>query len=663
MQHATLGKTGYKVSRLGFGAMRLPMKGDKVDRDLAIPMIHRAFEAGVNYIDSAVGYCNHDSQRVVGEALEGWRDRVVVSTKNPHYNKADDRPWWKNLEDSLRRLGVETIDIYNFHGLNWRTFEEHVAGPGGQLAWMQKAKAQGLIRHICFSFHDSAENLVKLAKTGEFDSVTLQYNLLDRSNEPALPEVRKQGMGIVVMGPVGGGRLGSPSEAIRKMLPGATSVPEVALRFVLANPNVTVALSGMSEMAHVEENLRVAAKTTPLSAAEKRRVTATLQRYKKLADLYCTGCNYCMPCPAGVEIPRNFAALNTARVYGLPDHAKQQYRWIGGKASMCLACGKCMSKCPQHIDIISQLRETVRTLDKAYGKLVVRVKPTEVASLERHDGHFDAKIICRLECHNLSDQAVKPELTFSPAPHLAAIATRPLGHLDAFGRSQTRLYLEAKGFREGHPLKLGPTLAGPAEMIFDQDPLPAAMAASSLDGSPLVRAETVGGPITPTAKARAQHSLGARFAWDAEGLTVQFDARGAFRRPTTPRRSLRWSDNLWLELNLRDAKGFRPAKDAPQEIILGFGVPAAKSAAVPVEIHRPRRAKELAQMIRAEVKGTGQRRKALVRIPWSVLQVAPPKPNARLGANFGMTCWPARGRSAWTLSWARGGWGHLLIAK
>ncbi len=117
MQYTTLGNTGLEVSRLGFGAMRLPMQGETIDRELAIPMIHRAFERGVTYIDTAVGYCNQDSQRVVGEALKGWRDKVVLSTKN-HCFEANEKAWWTHLEDSLERLDVETIDIYNTHGIN-----------------------------------------------------------------------------------------------------------------------------------------------------------------------------------------------------------------------------------------------------------------------------------------------------------------------------------------------------------------------------------------------------------------------------------------------------------------------------------------------------------------------------------------------------------------
>ena len=662
MQYAMLGRTGYRVSRLGFGAMRLPMKRDVVDRDKAVPMIRRAFEGGVNYIDTAVGYCNHDSQRAVGEALKGWRDRVVVSTKNPHYNKADDRPWWKNLEDSLKRLDVDAIDIYNFHGLSWRGFEEHVAGPGGMLEWMQKARDQGLIRHICFSFHDSAENLIKLAQTGQFASVTLQYNLLDRTLEKALPVVGKLGMGIVVMGPVGGGRLGSPSPAIGKMLPGAKSVPEIAFRFVLANPSVTVALSGMSEMQQVEENLRVASRATPLLAAERRRVQATLARYKKLAELYCTGCDYCMPCPAGVEIPRNFSALNAARVYGLPDHAKQEYQGIQGKASRCLACGRCVKKCPQHIAIIAQLRETVRTLDDAYGRLVVTVKPTSVERLARHGGGYDLALACRLECHNLSDNDVRPELAFAPGERIGVTEFGRLGRLGPFGRRSVKLAIEARGLRDGEPLRLGPSLAGGQELVFAHDPLPVAVARQgSVEKVPLVRGDHVSGPIQPTKQARAAHSVKARFAWDGKGLAVQFDVRGAFRRPVTERRGIRKSDNLWLNLYLDDALGLKLPKDAPKQFLIGFGFPA-RGSAMAVGVHRPRVPAEQVRTIHAKVKGRGQKRRVLTRVPWKLLQLAAPKAAVRLAANFGLTCWPPRGRSAWTLSWAPAGRGYVLIS-
>lgn len=665
MQYAILGKTGYKVSRLGFGAMRLPMKGERVDRDLAVPMIRRAFEAGVNYIDSAVGYCNQDSQRAVGEALQGWRSRIVVSTKNPHYNKRDERTWWQNLENSLQRLNVEWIDIYHFHSLSWRTFEEHVAGPDGQLAWMHKAKDQGLIRHIAFSFHDSAENLIKIAKTGHFEAVTLQYNLLDRSLEKALPAVRKLGLGIVVMGPVGGGRLGYPSPAIRKMLPEAASVPEIALRFVLANPNVTLALSGMSTMQQVEENLRTASRPTALTTREKLRVLETLRRYKKLADLYCTGCDYCMPCPHGVEIPRNFAALNAARVYGLPDHARQQYARTRGKAALCRACRKCLEKCPQHIDIIAQLRETARELDDTYGKLIVVVKPTALERLARRSGRYSLAIACRVDCHNLSDLELRPTLSFQPPDGIAVSTTSQLGRLQPFARRTLELAIEARGLPDGAPLHLAPSLAPePERLLFAHDPLPVAIGLAgeaALGKAPSVPAEHVAGSVQPSPRARAEHSVTARFAWTPQGLIVQFDATGAFRRPATAGRGIRESDCLWLNLFLDDPLGIRLPQDAPRHFAFGFAFPA-EGPEMQVAVQRPRLPAEQVRAIRAEARGSGQERSVLIRIPWALLQATPPKPPARLGASFGLTCWPRTGSASWTLSWPSTGRGFILLA-
>jgi predicted aldo/keto reductase-like oxidoreductase len=361
---AILGKTGLRVSRLGFGCMRLPMEGKRVNRARAIPLLRRAVELGVTYFDTAAGYCHEDSQRALGEAMVGLRDRVVLSTKNPHYNKADEKTWWTNLENSLERLRTDRIDVYNFHGLTWQKFTEHVKGPRGQIRWMLRAKREGLIRHACCSFHDTAAALKKLASTGLFEAVTLQYNLLDRSNEEAFEHVsRKCGMGIVVMGPVGGGRLGAPSHKMQALIPGARSVAEVALRFVLANPHVTVALSGMNAVRQLEENARVAREAGPLTRAQSSRVDAALRRLRKLADLYCTGCRYCMPCPHGVNIPANFSAFNLARVYGLQGAAERSYaRLAKGQAAFCVDCGACVSKCPQRIPIPRQLRATARML-------------------------------------------------------------------------------------------------------------------------------------------------------------------------------------------------------------------------------------------------------------------------------------------------------------
>ena len=365
MIYRELGRTGLKVSQLGFGAMRLPTAGEgdqaRVDDELAIPMIHRAFEAGVNYIDSAVMYCHDDSQRAVGAALKGWRDKIVVSTKN-HYTGEDEAVWWKNLQDSLRLLDVDCIDIYNIHGMNGKKLTD--AFEPRLLGWMLKARDQGLFRHLCCSFHDGNGALRRIVDSGYFASITLQYNLLDRQLEDGIAYAKEKGVGVVVMGPVGGGRLGPANEAFEGVSPRVQRVPELALRFVLSNPNVDVALSGMSTMRQVEENLATCAGQAVLSEEDKALIESHLADLKKMADLYCTGCKYCMPCPQEVNIARVFELYNQGRVYGSWEHARQEYRWLkksegkqGQPADLCAECGECIEKCPQNLAIIEQLKE------------------------------------------------------------------------------------------------------------------------------------------------------------------------------------------------------------------------------------------------------------------------------------------------------------------
>ncbi len=361
MLYRELGKTGYNVSQLGFGAMRLPMTGEgekkQVNDELAVPMIHRAFEDGVNYIDTAVMYCNHDSQRAVGKAIKGWRDKIVLSTKN-HYYGDSEKEWRQNLEDSLRLLDVDCIDIYNNHGVSWQRYQDAIEPRIGK--WMEKARDEGLIKHICFSMHDNNEGLMKLVDTGYPSVITLQYNMLDRQLEEGIAYAAENGIGIVVMGPVGGGRLGVPSDVLTQAANGVERVPELALRFVLANPNVSVALSGMSTMQQVEENIRVTSDPTALSESDLEQIRSHLERLDAMRDLYCTGCRYCLPCPADVDIPGIFAHYNLGRVYGLWEAAKQRYSGILRKnkgADQCTECGQCEEKCPQNLAIREDLKK------------------------------------------------------------------------------------------------------------------------------------------------------------------------------------------------------------------------------------------------------------------------------------------------------------------
>ena len=371
MQYTPFGNTGLQISRLGFGAMRLPMitvnEKSVINEDQATAMIQRAFELGVNYIDSAFFYCGGLSESAVGKALKGWRDKVILSTKFPF-----DKPFRETLETQLQRLDTDHIDFYHFHGIGDWFFsaERHDEAVNGAL----KAKEEGLIRHLSFSFHDKPEVMKKLVDVGIFSSVLCQYNLLDRSNEEGLAYAKAHGLGTAVMGPVGGGRIsGMPPLVAQRFGVKVRSSVELALRFVMTNPNINVALSGMSTLQQVEENAAIASNSAPLSAAELEGINAAMEENRRMSDLYCTGCNYCAPyCPQGVSIPKIFELMNYHRVYGITGYAREQYNGIGSaswdkgrKADECIECGVCEDYCPQKIEIRKQLKDCHATLAAA----------------------------------------------------------------------------------------------------------------------------------------------------------------------------------------------------------------------------------------------------------------------------------------------------------
>lgn len=382
MQYREYGKTGINVSALGFGAMRLPSKEDKtVDLERSVPMLRRGIDLGINYIDSAWGYINRTCEIAVGAAIKGYdRSKLYLATKIPVGSAEEGTAgvWREKLEILLRRYDTSYIDFIQFHGLRWQIFEEVISKPGMALEEARKAQAEGLVRHVCFSSHDSEDNIIKLVETGEFAGMLVQYNYLDRHNEPAIEVAGKAGMGVVIMGPVAGGRLAVPGGVLKDeegML--EVSTPEVALRYVWNNPWVTVALSGMNTMEMIEENAAAASRLGDLDENEKKAVIQLVEKNQKLADLYCTGCGYCMPCPNGVNIPENFRFMNWFRVWGLEEQAREYYGRMseegffapwgqvkGLQADACMQCGECEPKCPQNIHIIDQLEETARTLGR-----------------------------------------------------------------------------------------------------------------------------------------------------------------------------------------------------------------------------------------------------------------------------------------------------------
>jgi len=375
MKYRKLGNTGIEISALGFGAMRLPMKPDeqqvpRLSMDESVDVLCYGFEQGINYVDTAYGYCGGESEIAVGRALKrGWRDKVYLSTKLPLWNTNERGDFRRILEEQLRKLDVSYIDFYHFHSASADSFNNKIL-KFGLIEEAMKAKEQGLIRFLSFSFHDKPEAMLPIIDTGAFASVLCQYNLLDRGNEPSFKYAAEKGMGVIAMGPVGGGRLAFAGSVFEDAIENRITTPELALHFVLSNPYINCALSGMSTRQMVDENVKIAGMDSTLSAYELSRIDDLLKKCSSLSSLYCTGCGYCMPCPFEVNIPVCLEALIYHKVYRMEQAAKDKYAaiggdWVKGKtAYACTNCGACEEKCPQKIPIRQHLAEAAAIFGK-----------------------------------------------------------------------------------------------------------------------------------------------------------------------------------------------------------------------------------------------------------------------------------------------------------
>ncbi len=364
MQYRPFGKTGDSISALGFGCMRLPeiQQGDSwmIDEEKAIPMLQEAVRLGVNYFDTGLHYCHGNSEYIVGKALHAVRRDVLFSTKIPMGHVKETADYRRQLERSLKAMDTDYIDYYHFWGMGKDSYDEKIA-KFDLMKEAQKAKDEGLIRHISFSFHDDADAIKYIIDRGEiFESMLVQYNLLDRSNEEMIAYAASKGLGVVSMGPVAGGRLAAPTELYQKLTNKAPMATyELALRFVLGNPNMSCALSGMQTMEMLQQNVAIANDETPLSTGEWEQIGGALEELKKFSDLYCTGCAYCQPCPMEIDIPAIFNFYTYHNVYGLSALAKQKYAEYGMKggktAADCSTCGLCEEKCPQKLRVREEL--------------------------------------------------------------------------------------------------------------------------------------------------------------------------------------------------------------------------------------------------------------------------------------------------------------------
>lgn len=374
MEYRKFGNTGAMLSVLGMGCMRFPQfeRDGKwyVDEESTLPLIKRAYELGINYFDTAVFYLHNNSEETVGKGIKAFRDKIYLSTKCPMDQCENTSDYRRLLEQSLRRLDTDYIDFYHFHGINKIQWENQILKEG-YIEEALKAKSEGLIRHISFSFHDEPEVMRQIIDYGVMESVLCQYNLIDRRNEGMIEYAASKGLGVVVMGPVGGGNIAlGKTEFLNKFNTDAKSAPELAFRFVLGNKNVTCALSGMSDMAQLEENAQTVVKACRQSEEEWKKIVNRSDEIIKLSELYCTGCDYCDVCPQGIKPSAIFDMYNRYKVWGLEQFALKQYnklskgKKIGEHPEKCIECGACEEKCPQKIKIISWLKKAMYEMDE-----------------------------------------------------------------------------------------------------------------------------------------------------------------------------------------------------------------------------------------------------------------------------------------------------------
>ncbi len=370
-----LDKYGNRLSVLGYGCMRFSRKGTAIDYDKARREILTAIEGGVNYFDTA--YIYPGSESLLGRVLEesGLREQVYIATKLPHYLIKSREKLDKLFDEELARLRTDHIDYYFMHMLtNTEAWERLVKL--GILEWLAEKKASGQIRQVGFSYHGRSDMFCKLVDIYDWDFCMIQYNYMDEHTQAGrrgLHYAHKKGLPVMIMEPLRGGKLAKlPAEAVEAMKGHDRQYTPVgwALRWLWDQKEVTVVLSGMNSEEMVRENLATAADAKEGDLREQdqallREVAAIINRKMRVG---CTGCGYCMPCPAGVDIPAAFAAYNRAeaegRFWAIVDYAKcTALCREPTSASRCIGCGKCESHCPQQIPIRSQLKSAEKTLE------------------------------------------------------------------------------------------------------------------------------------------------------------------------------------------------------------------------------------------------------------------------------------------------------------
>ena len=387
MQYRT-DKYGNKISVLGYGCMRFTKTAGAIDMDKAEKELMAAYEMGVNYYDTA--YIYGGSEAAIGKIFEknGIREKINIATKLPHYLMHSMESIEKCFQEELSRLRTDYVDYYLMHMLNdVKTWQKLV--DMGIIEWIREKKESGAIRQIGFSYHGNSESFCKVVNAYDWDFCQIQYNYLDehaQAGRKGLNHAAAKGIPVIIMEPLRGGKLVSNLPEKAKTLfaehPKKYSPAEWAFRWLWNQPEVTCVLSGMNSMEMLEENVRVASECQvgEFTESDNELLAQVVEAINSKMKVGCTGCGYCMPCPANVDIPGAFAAYNVSAVDGKQEawyeHLRSSiFRKDATSISNCIGCGKCEQHCPQGIKIREELKNAQKVLEGPIYKVAKKVVP------------------------------------------------------------------------------------------------------------------------------------------------------------------------------------------------------------------------------------------------------------------------------------------------
>lgn len=367
---------GESIKKLGFGLMRLPMNGDEIDMDQTKKMVDTFMSKGFTYFDTAYVYIGGKSEVALKEAVVDRypRDSFQCATKLPLWDQKTHEELQEILDTSLQRAGLEYYDFYLLHAMS----AERAQKADELQAWdfMKQVKAQGKAKHIGFSFHDSAEALEDILKNHpEMEFVQLQINYADWESDSVQSRkcyevARKYNKPVIIMEPVKGGSLATMTPEVQKLFKDANpdaSIPSWAIRYCASLEGIITVLSGMSNEEQLNDNVSYMEDFQPLTDSERQVVAKAVEILNNTPTIPCTACKYCVDgCPQKINIPGVFSAMNNYTLYNNLPGAKGSYQNAvkdGGKASDCIQCGNCEAHCPQHIQIIEELKKAAATLE------------------------------------------------------------------------------------------------------------------------------------------------------------------------------------------------------------------------------------------------------------------------------------------------------------